>query len=867
MDNSNEAATPMMQQYLELKQEHQDEVLFFRLGDFYEMFMDDAKEVSRLLNLTLTARNGVPMCGIPHHAAKNYVKRLLDAGKKVAVCEQIELPQGAKGIAKREVVQIVTPATVVEDDFLEAADTNYLCSVIKQRNLLSCSWCSVSEGLFFTSMIPLDERYESLRSFLEQIKPHEIVTAEDDDIMDEGFGATLRQANAMVTRMPSWQCTVKFGYNLLRERFNTVTLKQFGLLETDGHLASAGALLNYLLSTSRSSVPHITNVVRIEQSAQLQIDEATRKNLELVVNLEDGTKQRTLLSVIDMTSTAGGGRLLKRWLSAPLYDIDAIVERQDHIAWFLDRGAEHQRVRQLLRGMPDIIRLSSRVSMRRSTVQDLISIANSIGLFFQVVAQETAHYRAMFDFKMDDKSLEDLIDVMETLKSALNDTCIGPFSPGETIKDGFNNELDELRGLHGNENSMLQKYLARLKESTGIPTVKLSFNKIIGHYIEVPKTHSDKIPASFHRKQTLVHAERYTTDELVSLERELLKREEAAHQLERTLYDELVEQTASLTETLNSIAVFISNIDCFQGLATVAKTYRYTRPELTEEGPMQIEEGRHAVVERFLPLGTFVANPLTMEAADERFCLITGPNMAGKSTYLRQNALIVILAQIGSYVPAKRARIPLVDKLYCRIGASDNLARGESTFLVEMQEAAYILRTATERSFVIMDEIGRGTSTQDGMSIAYAVMRYLVERKIKTLFATHYHELTMLNNQDVQLLTLEVAESKGSIVFLRKLRKGVADSSYGLHVAAMAGMPQHVLRQAHTFQKRHFEDYALISDDSQLDLFKSQESRDTKSDAYLQVLLESVKQFDLDHSTPLQAMALIEQLKNLIETP
>jgi len=856
--------TPMMQQYLDLKRQHQDEVLFFRLGDFYEMFMDDAREVSRLLNLTLTARNGVPMCGIPHHAAKNYLRRLLDAGKKVAICEQVELPQAGKNLAKREIVQIVTPGTVVDDDFLDTGEAAYVCSVILVRQGISCAWCSLTDGLFLMSMLSADQGWEALRALFEQIRPREVIVNEDDHIGNAPFAQAVATSKALVTRIPSWQCTVKHGYDILRDHLGTVSLKSFGLEERDAVLASAGALLRYIKNTSMAVVSHLRGFLKADRESEMHIDESTRRNLELVANLEDGSKERSLLWAIDATATAGGSRLLRNWVSSPLHCSERIKARQDQVGWFLDHPDELRRLRTLLQDLPDLIRLATRVSMRRCNVQDLSSIARSIAVFFKVVSQQTDHYRLFFTDEMDDASLNGLVVLMEVLDAAVEQGAMGPFMAGQTIRAGYDEALDELRTAHGNGNGRLLQYLARLKEETGIPTMRLAYNKVVGHYIEVPKTHVAKIPAAFFRKQTLVNAERYTTDELTRLETELSASEDAAARLERTIYDGLVTRCAQAVAVLNAVASFLSAIDCQQGLATVAKTHAYVRPVVAGEGPLVIEGGRHPVVERFLPLGKFVANPLRMTAPHERFCLITGPNMAGKSTYLRQNALIVLLAHIGSYVPADEAVIPLVDKLYCRIGASDNLAKGESTFLVEMQEAAFILRTATADSFVVMDEIGRGTSTQDGMSIAYAVMRDLVERGVRTLFATHYHELTMLDTRDVQLSTLQVAETKNGIVFLRKLVNGAAGNSYGLHVAAMAGMPQRVLKSAAVFQKRHFEDYTFSGNDSQLDLFKNPdriEEQCAPDGARAAEIVAKLLEYDLEQATPVQAMGFLELLQ------
>jgi DNA mismatch repair protein MutS len=860
-----EKLTPMMEQYLALKKAHQDEVLFFRLGDFYEMFMEDAQEISTLLNLTLTARNGVPMCGIPYHAAKNYVKRLLDVGKKIAICEQIELPDSTRTLARREVVQIITPGTVIEDEFLDSRRNNFLLCVALCGKQISCSYCDLSSGIFSLSILPQDQRWEALRSIYEELSPRELLVNEDDYALNNSFATVVDQLVAMKTRLPSWFFSIKQGGELLRQQAQTLSLKPFGINEDDLGLLSAGALLRYIKDTSKTSLSHLNIFQKIERDQFLQIDEATRKNLEILSNLQDGTTNRTLFSAIDATKTSGGARLLKLWLSSPLANIDRIYERQEKTTWFLDHPEERLRIRQILSTTLDLIRLTSRVAMKRAVPQDLVSIKQSISSFFSIMNEHTREYRLILDEKLQDEDLERLLNLMELLSRALKEGCQGPFTAGEVIQNGFDAELDGLRSLRSNGGSRLQGYLTRMKQDTGITNLKLSYNRIIGHYLEVSKVQADKIPSSFFRKQTLVNAERYSTEELMAFETELSRCDEDAERLERQIFTRLMDSAEELTAQLSSLGLFFSTIDCYQSFATAAVQYKFNRPEIVDEDILVIENGRHPVVERMLPVGAFVPNPLEMRTLPQRFCLITGPNMAGKSTYLRQNALIVLLAQVGSYVPAEKARIGLVDRLFCRVGASDNLARGESTFLVEMQEAAFILRTATSRSLVIMDEIGRGTSTQDGMSLAYAMMRFLMEKSIKTLFATHYHELTMLDNQNLQLLTLDVAESQQKIVFLRRIRSGVANSSYGLHVARMAGIPLQVIKAASVFQKKHFHDYSIGTDSLQLDLFRGEEANagavlgtPSTSD---RVVLDRILDFPLEESTPMQAMRFLEELR------
>ncbi len=860
MDERN--VTPMMEQYLSLKRELQDEILFFRLGDFYEMFLDDAKEVSKLLNLTLTARNGIPMCGIPYHAAKNYIKRLLDVGKKIAICEQTEMPGPNRSIAKREIVQIITPGTVVEDEFLDAASNNYILSVAFVKDHISCSYCELSSGLFRMVVLSIEERFESLRALIEELHPREILVNEEDFFSNTVFAQLIESSAAMMTRLPMWYFSISHGFTLLRDHVSTVGLKQFGIAEKDLELASGGALLQYLQETAQTTLDHITTFEKEDRSAHVLIDEATRKNLELVKNLQEGTSARTLFSAMNLTSTSAGARLLQQWIASPLAHIEAILKRQNHVTWFLEHENERSRVRSLLSKTRDVARLTSRVAMRRANPQDLVAIQQSIAAFFSLTEAFADYYQAILDEYVGQDAMSDLVTLMEILLSALQADTQGPFMAGKVIKAGYSKELDRLRSLTNFGTENLVDYVQKLKEETGIPTIKLGQNRIIGHYLEIPKTHSHKIPEWFYRKQTLVNAERYTTDELIQLETEIVASGEQADALERSIFDHLLEIAGKHIPPLLQLGMFFATLDCLQSFAQGAQVYQYCKPEILDEDLLVIEEGRHPVVEQFLAKGKFVANGLQIESDDHRFCLITGPNMAGKSTYLRQSALIVLMAHMGAYVPASQARIGLVDKLFCRVGASDNLARGESTFLIEMQEAAFILRTATRRSLAIMDEIGRGTSTQDGMSIAYAVMGTMVELGVKTLFATHYHELTMLDTSAMQLLTLAVAESKQKIVFLRQVQPGVADSSYGLHVAKMAGLPLDVIKRAATFQKQHFADYAFADSSQQLELFTGLISEDLSSQ--YDAIIAQIASYSLEQSTPLEAMNFIERLQAML---
>lgn len=849
---------PLMRQYKQVKEQYPDMVLFFRLGDFYEMFDEDAKEVSSLLNLTLTHRGDAPMCGIPYHAAKNYIKRLLEFGKKIAICEQMELPENTKTLVKREVVRIITPATVVDEDLLDDKSFNYIISIFQN----SCSFCEVSTGDFHLRNIAKENRIQSIRAVLEQIRPKEILVCEDEYFMDSSFKAAIDDFHAMVTKLPSWYFAVKSSYKLLCEQAGVTSLAAYGLQSNDKLIGPAGALLRYVKETSKSSVNYLTDYKVDSQDSYVFMDESSRRNLELFNNLFDGSTRYSLYDTINRTRTSGGSRLLKNWMAFPLRDLNAIKERQSWVQYLYSNSMELARVREAITTSRDLNRLTTRILVKRAVPHDLVGIKQTISAFFGLISEQYDKYRTLFEVNLTNEALSQCADYMNEIHKAINEDCLGQFSEGEVILSGYDELLDEKRALKDHGDEVLKTYMEKVKAETGITIVKLGYNKIIGYFLEVPKGQVSKVPATFYRKQTLVNGERFTSDELIKYEKEMLSASATAEERERQLYNALLDRALQLSPILNSIGHFLNTVDVYQSLATVAVDSAFVCPEVTEEDVLEITDGRHPVVEQQLGAGKFVANSLDMKI---RFCLITGPNMAGKSTFLRQNALIILLAHIGSFVPAASARIGLVDKIFCRVGAMDNLARGESTFLLEMQEAAFILRTCTSRSFVIVDEIGRGTSTQDGMSIAYAVMKDLMTKGPKTLFATHYHELTLLDTSSIRLLTLDVLEQNGTVTFLRKVKDGVANSSYGIHVAKMAGLPSTVIKDARNFQNRHFADYSLnqnslFTNAAATEASDAQEKLSTKASAALD-LAQELLHADLDHLTPMQAMILLSTLK------
>ena len=849
------ADTPLMKQYKEMKSQYSDMVLFFRLGDFYEMFDEDAKEVSALLNLTLTHRGDSPMCGIPYHAAKNYIKRLLDCGKKIAICEQMELSENSRALARREVVRIVTPATVVDEDFLDDKSFNYIICFFQY----ALAFCDVSTGDFHIRALDQKNKVQAVRSVLQQLSPREILVCEDEYFLDFDFKAAIDSYPAMVTKLAPWYFSQKGCYKILCEQAKVKSLAAYGLKDNDKLVCPAGALIRYITETSKSSVSHLTDYKVDNEDSFVSMDESSRKNLELFSNLYDGSSRYTLFDTINRTRTSGGSRLLKNWLAFPLRELNQIRFRQDWVRFFVETPSELARVREALCGAMDLSRLYTRVLLKRAVPHDLVGIKQTIGSFFNLVSDNTEKYFSLLEKSLDQDALSACAALMQRIDKAINEQCLGQFQEGQVILPGYNDLLDQRRALRDHSDEILKTYLDKVKAESGITILKLGYNRVFGYYLEVPKGQTSRVPDYFYRKQTLVNGERFTTDELMQYEKDILQANAQAETLERQLYDEILADVLQIDAYLIAIGHFLNTVDVFQALATLAVDSSYVCPEMTQDDVLEIRDGRHPVVEKQLPPGGFVANGLDMSV---RFALITGPNMAGKSTYLRQNALIILLAHAGSFVPASSARIGIVDKIFCRVGATDNLARGESTFLVEMQEAAFILRNCTRQSFVIVDEVGRGTSTQDGMSIAYAMMKSLIEKGAKTLFATHYHELTMLDTSGIRLLTLDVVEDKGSVTFLRKVKEGVANSSYGIHVAKMAGVPATVIRDAKSFQTRHFADYTM----NQGSLFTSNVDYQEPSEREDSALVSELKGINLDECTPMQALILLSKLKELAET-
>ncbi|GHV37801.1 DNA mismatch repair protein MutS [Spirochaetia bacterium] len=832
-------SSPMLDQYRRIKRDHQGDVLFFRLGDFYEMFADDAVEVSALLNLTLTSRNGLPMCGLPYHAARSYIARLLKLGKKVAVCEQLSAP--GKGIIERQVVEVITPGTTVDDDYLDKGSSNYLACFSapgrptpRSAGAFSFAYIDLSTGDFYATSFPWEDAVERLRQELERLQIKEMIVQES--LLEEDSriaAAILDRTGLVINRWADWLFDLENSRRRLEKQFGPSSLKGFGLAENSPELLSAGALLDYLEDTAKSLIPHVRSIVLYQDSEYVGIDESTQRNLELIHNLHDGDVRFSLLEVMDESRTAMGRRLLKWRILHPLRNIEDINKRLDMTETLYRNQEQLGLFREYLGKTPDLERLGARIAMDKAHGKDMLAVKNALDSFNKIEeltrklsAKEhtkSTNYRGVkFSLCFESASARSLdikdpglMELRDLLARGLCDEPSILLTEGNLIRDGYNSRLDELHKLRDNGRQLLEAYLEEERNITGIPSLKIRYNRLIGYFFEVTRVHLSKVPSHFIRRQGIVGGERFTTDRLAELESEINGASDKIVDLEKQLFLELREKAKARLSGLAAAAHRIAEIDVAQSLARSATVRGWVRPVVDNENRLRIIEGRHPVVEAHLPPGEYIPNDIILSgegtketecgppgetappAAMAAFALITGPNMAGKSTYLRSAALIAIMAQMGSFVSAREARIGLCDRIYCRVGASDNLARGESTFLVEMNETAYILHTATEQSLVIMDEVGRGTGTNDGLSIAWAVSEELLNRiKCRTLFATHYHELSHLSHPRLANRSMEVLDKDGEIIFLRKLKEGSAAESYGLHVARLAGLSDRVVERA-----------------------------------------------------------------------
>ena len=841
--------TPMVQQYLDVKKEHQNELLFFRLGDFYEMFFEDAVTASRELNITLTKRAGgmenMPMCGVPYHSVDGYIAKLVKKGYRIAICEQVEDPKLAKGIVQRKVIKIITPGTAINEQVLEDKRNRYLVFLHEKDEQVCLAAADVSTGecLWFTASGA--ERLLNITEQLFRLQPAEIVLHEEPDYWDK-LHEWLR------SKLP--ECAISMWQEELGSYFSM-------------HFDSSGEnslvhdtveyLLDYLHATVMSDLTHINILHEIEQDAFMQLDVTAIRNLELVKNMRDGSKRGTLMDVLDFTSTSMGARKLRSWIECPLLDVGHIKQRQDAVAELLEDNLLREAVTEKLKTVFDLERIISRIEVGSANARDLVALRTSLS-----VLPELKDLLA----KCSSSSLQKIYRNMH-LHTELNDELQRavvdepPFSvrEGGMIKSGYNSELDELHLIAQDNKTWMQNFEQKIKDETGIKTLKVGFNKVFGYYIEVSKGQSSSVPDYFVRKQTLVNAERYIVPELKDFENKILSAKEKIQQLEYYLFSCLREKVRAKIAELQQTARAVASVDVLTALAMAAYKYNYVRPELNNKGAIKIVDGRHPVVERLLEKEIFVPNNTNLDSS-ERMIIITGPNMAGKSTYMRQVALLVLMTQIGSFIPARQASICPVDKIFTRVGASDDLATGQSTFMVEMNEVAQILRYATKDSLIILDEVGRGTSTFDGMSIARAVMEYIHSRiKAKTLFATHYHQLIAMEDEleGVKNYSVAVKERGNDIVFLRRIVPGGTDKSYGVHVARLAGLPKKVLERANEILAEYDNGNENVS------AVKNIESRQQSMDSlFTSSLSEQILKLDVMSMTPIEAMNALYKLQD-----
>lgn len=858
--------TPMMVQYYSVKEKYKNEVLFFRLGDFYEMFDEDAVEVSRLLNLTLTHRAKHPMCGIPYHAAKIYIARLLRLGKKIVICEQVgEIPKGGKGITERKVVEIITPGTAVETEYLDGFKANYLAALCVYKARAGFAFIDVSTSSFNVTSWNANAMSENFAKELNRASPRELLLPislkKNQAILD----VLQSYTNISVSYYPDWDFNYELSFKKLTKQFDTVNLKAFDLNENDAEIVPAGFLLDYLEKTTNASLPHIKSIKKYSDSDFLIIDDSSRRNLEVTENLRDGTSNYTLFECVNFTKTAMGCRLLRNWLLFPLTNLSQIENRQVRILTFYENRNLLEKTKNDLSQILDIERLSSRIAMDKAHAKDLQALKSSLLYWIKV-----KEYLNQYDFSF--VSSETSQKICDLIENAILDDPATSLTDGGIIKQGWSEELDHWRAIHDNFNSVLSEYENEEKQKTGISTLKIKYTNAFGYFIEVSKGKLNSVPSHFIMRRALVNGDRYTTAKLQELEQQLNESSTKILELERDLFVELRNSLHQYVPYLLQIADEVANTDVTYSLAQAAINNNWVRPQIEESTIFEIKDGRHPVVEKHLPTGEFVPNDSFISADDDNipsFDLITGPNMAGKSTYLRQNALIALLAQTGSFVPASKARLGIVDRIFCRVGASDNLAKGESTFLVEMTETANILHSATKKSLVIMDEVGRGTSTEDGLAIARAVSEYLLDTiKCKTLFATHYHELSRMEHPKLKMLCMKVSEESGKVVFLRKVVEGVTQNSYGIHVASLAGIPQVVIERAKEILS-YIQNYAtekpLLLDN--IPSPKKEELPELKTPGLFsdeEIIISEILSADLDNMTPMSALQTISRWKKAL---
>ncbi len=871
MSKKSQKLTPAMKQFHHFKDKYPDSVLFFRMGDFYETFYEDAEICSRILGIALTSRdkssNPIPLAGIPYHAVDNYLKKMLQAGYKVAVCEQVEDPQKAKGVVKRDVVRVVTPGTLTDDIMLNSKEDNYLCAVdADSGNTAAISWVDISTGHFYVQKI----KEEKLLDELMRLSPSECLLPDRRGELFEAQAKKLQKqiadlTHATITQRPAWYFDPHQAENKLKKHFGTTTLEGFGISENDNCIIPAGAILEYLNETQKTTLNHITKIKLVDRKDHLQIDPTTLRSLEVLRTIRSESTKGSLLHCIDQTLTGMGGRMMRNWLCMPLSDKDTIELRQDVIEETVKSSEKLENLRECLSNIYDLERIVARISTLRASPKDLVALATTLRRVPQVKKiLNTFSSELALRLSKNCNELKDLADVME---AAIEPEPPSILKDGGVIKDGFNEELDELRSVSRDGQTWLKNYQSLQIKETGIEKLKIGFNKVFGYYIEVGHAHSDKVPQNFVRKQTLKNAERYITEELKEFENKALDAREKALELEVTIFDQLRKHAADYIEDLQNLAHNLAYCDCLMSFAYLAKRRNYVRPEINTGKKLIISEGKHPVLAETLG-SEFVANDVELGTGSDDLCIITGPNMSGKSTYIRQTALLVLLAQAGSFIPAEKAEIGLVDRIFTRVGASDELVKGMSTFMVEMTETANIVNNATEKSLVILDEVGRGTSTYDGLSLAWAITEHLAtEIKCRTLFATHYHELTELAElfETVKNCNVSVREWMDDIVFLHKILPGGTDKSYGVHVAKLAGIPDNIIDRSKEILLELENTFAKEATGKNLSKKKTtKQQTDLLFVQKNKSILDKLNSTDVNNLTPIEAINLLNKIKDEI---
>ena len=871
-----EFSTPLMRQYSAIKQRHPNALLFFRLGDFYELFFEDAVVAAKELQITLTSRNkekgiAIPMCGVPYHAAEGYVAKLIRRGFRVAICDQMEDPREAKQLVKREVTRVVTPSTAIDSQVLDPRANNYLAAVVRSSGAAGLAMVDLSTGDFRATEFAGEESNARLQDELDRVRPSEVLLVANAASPVEGRTG----AGAVITQTPldEWVFAEEYGARLLRDHFRVATLAGYGL---EGHgmaVAAAGAILHYVRETQRGSLAHLDSIRFYQQQDSLLFDPATLRNLELVDPAFGESRASTLLGVLDDCATSMGARKLKAWMLRPSLDRAELESRLDAVEELAGNIIAREELRRVLGGIQDLERLLSKITLEAANARDLLALKQSLGPL-PILRTYLTHFRAARLGELHAR-LDDLADVHELLEKSIHPEPAVLLTEGGLIRPGYHAELDDLRDLGQNSKRLLAQIEVRERERTAIASLKVRFNNVFGYYIEISKANLHLAPTDYERKQTLVNAERFTTPELKELEVKILDAEERSHTLEREIFTGIRRQVAQEAARIRQTAAVLAELDALACFAHLAAEREYHRPEFSADGELLIQEGRHPVIERIVEegqTGKFIPNDLFMNAGADLLLIVTGPNMGGKSTYLRQAALIALMAQMGCFVPAARAKLPIFDRIFTRIGASDNLARGRSTFMVEMTEAATILNTATPRSLVLLDEVGRGTATFDGLAIAWAVVEYLLTHtRAKTLFATHYHELTELADllPGVKNYHVSVKESGSNIIFLRKVEPGSADKSYGIEVARLAGLPITVIERAREILTRHEQNEHTLSERLEAARKEKPETGPVQLTIFTPLnaeVVNAIENTDLDNLKPLEALNLLAELKKQIQS-